>query len=66
MASPSLEEAVGQAERVWFVIFRRAIDEYETQGVQTHPHLAWLESHYRRARVEAWGDLLLYVYTRSP
>jgi hypothetical protein len=64
LAAPSVESAVGSASRVWFLIFDRAIAEYQSLGYATHPHLAWLDSHYRLEYVESWGDLWLYVYSR--
>jgi len=64
IAERSLEAAVGDAPRVWFVIFERAIREYRDLGYETHPHLTWLDAHYRLERVETWDDVLLYVYAR--
>jgi 4-amino-4-deoxy-L-arabinose transferase-like glycosyltransferase len=63
-AYSSLEAAAGNAQTVWFVIFERAIDEYQAQGEANHPDLAWLDFHYDLHRVEEWGDVLLYVYGR--
>ncbi|MBI3361921.1 MAG: glycosyltransferase family 39 protein [Chloroflexi bacterium] len=61
-AQPDIESAVGDARHVWFVIFDRAIDEYRVQGEPTHPHLAWLQSHYRAAAVTHFGDLAVYEF----
>lgn len=63
-ASPSLEAAVGDARRIWFVIYQRSIDEATEVGLDTDPHLAWLEAHFQRESIETWGPILLYVYTR--
>ncbi len=54
--------AVGNAERVWFVIFSRAEGEYLDLGYEKHPHLGWLEKNYRLDGIEVWGDLLLYKF----
>jgi len=65
IALPSIEAAVGDAPQVWFVIFQKAIDEYQELGFETHPHLTWLDTHYQREGVETWGDLLLFFYTTN-
>jgi hypothetical protein len=64
MAYPSLKTATGGAQTVWFLIFSRAIEEYGTLETPGHPHLQWLNAHYRMERRETWGDLLLYVYSK--
>jgi len=64
MALPSVESIGTSKVRVWFVIFQRAIKEYQGLGYETHPHLAWLNEHYSLERIETWGDLLVYVYKR--
>jgi 4-amino-4-deoxy-L-arabinose transferase-like glycosyltransferase len=66
MASPSIEEAVGEATRVWFIIFPKAIEEYQVLGEDTHPHLEWLDTHYQLKRTEEWGSILLYIYELKP
>lgn len=64
IAETEVGEAVGDFERVWFVIFEKAIEEYTDQGFQTHPHLAWLESNMQLEKVEKWGEINLYLYSR--
>lgn len=63
-AKPGIEAAAGSARRVWFVIFDRAILEYQAQGMETHPDLAWLESRYEAAGVRHFGDLAVYQFTK--
>nr|HID12359.1 hypothetical protein [Anaerolineae bacterium] len=53
--------AVTGRERVWFVIFDRAIEEYGGR----HPHLEWLESHYSLQAVERFNDLQVRLYFRE-
>jgi 4-amino-4-deoxy-L-arabinose transferase-like glycosyltransferase len=65
-AESSIEAATHQAPRVWLIIFSRAIQEYQDAGNDTHPHLAWLASHYPNQAVERWGDLMVYRFSRSP
>lgn len=62
-ASDSIASATGDARRVWFIIFDKAIQEYQANSQATHPHLAWLADHYRLEAIEPWGDLRLYVFT---
>jgi len=64
LASPSIDMAVKNADRIWFIIYKRAIDEYKQTWGLNHPHLEWLNTHYRLDHVESWDDLLIYVYTR--
>ena len=64
IAEASVEEGVGNATKVWFVIFNKAITEYHELGYKTHPQLAWLEDHFVLNDVENWGDISIYVFTR--
>ncbi len=57
--------AVGEAQRVWLVIFERAIGEYQNLGYGTHPHLAWLDNHFELEDISKWDDVLLYAYVRE-
>ena len=47
------------------IIFQQSIDEYTAAGQSTHPHIAWLNQHYKLVSVENWGDLRMYIYERS-
>jgi 4-amino-4-deoxy-L-arabinose transferase-like glycosyltransferase len=62
LAQPDLPSAVGDARRVTFILFRREIDEYLAQGLDQHPHLAWLGAHFSETGRETWGDLLVVTY----
>lgn len=63
-ASPSLAAAVGDARRVHFVIFQQSLDEATEAGLETHPHIAWMEENLHLEQVERWGPLLLYTFRR--
>lgn len=63
LATPDLETAVTGHERVWFVIFERALDEYR-QVERQHPQLAWLEQRYQRVDEVSFNDLNVYTYQR--
>lgn len=62
-ATADLTAATAGHERVWFLIFRQAVEEYEGAG-QSHPHLTWLEEQYRLEDRRAFADLLLYTFER--
>jgi mannosyltransferase len=64
VAYPSVQSATVDAKRIWFLIFARAIDEYRSLGMATHPDLAWLESHYQLEKVENWEDILIYEFVQ--
>ena len=59
-----LVSAVGNSQRVDFVVFQATIDEYRGMGKLDHPALAWLDAHYRLIEQRAFGDLLLYRYEK--
>jgi hypothetical protein len=64
-AEASLEESVGEAKKVWFIVFNKAIEEYRALGYPTHPHLSWLEEHFRLEKREDWEDnISIYVFSR--
>jgi 4-amino-4-deoxy-L-arabinose transferase-like glycosyltransferase len=64
MAIPSIDSMESPGNKIWFVIFKRAIEEYQNGGYSNHPQLTWLNGHYSLLRIETWGDILVYVYTR--
>lgn len=64
LAEDSLEAATAQSERVWFIIFEQAIDEYRQAGYTTHPHLEWLDQHYALKNLESYSDLQVFLYAR--
>jgi hypothetical protein len=49
-------------ERVWFVVFRRAFDEYRAAGYPDHPQRSWLEQYYTLVSVTSFNDLDVYEY----
>ena len=65
-ATPDLATATRGHDRVWFVIFGRAVDEYRQAGQPDHPHRMWLERHYNLMSVTSFNDLDLYKYQTGP
>jgi len=65
-AQADIKSAVGDACRVWFIIFEQSIQEYVKSGEPTHPHLAWLNANYSLVEVKSWGDLRVYLFSKQP
>jgi hypothetical protein len=64
LAQTDIQQAVGDASRVWFVIFQRALEEAEELGVE-NPSKAWLDAHYRLMDTTTYNDLKICLYERS-
>jgi len=65
-AETDIQSAAGSAERVWYIIFSRAIDEYQAAGKATHPDLEYLDSHYVLVSKESWDGIQVYLYAKKP
>lgn len=63
-AAGDIESAAGESQTIIFIIFAQSIQEAQTAGLPTHPHLTWLEEHYSLSDSQAWGDLLRLVYEK--
>jgi len=61
LAQPDISQAAGDAERVWFVVFQRALDEGTELGVENESK-AWLDSRYSPTSVGVFNDLIVYLY----
>ena len=61
IAQPHIGDATGDAQRVWFVVFQRALDEAAELGLENESK-TWLDSQYSLTNVEAFNDLLVYLY----
>jgi mannosyltransferase len=59
-----LTEAIGNAQRVWFVVFEEAVQEYRSQGKADHPVVSELGMKYTLAQKQTFNDLLVYEFTR--
>jgi len=59
-----LPAALGGAERVWLVIFAQEEGEYlSLPGVEAHPYLDWLRTHYSEGQAVAFEDLLVVPFS---
>lgn len=63
VAEPSVEAAVDDIDKVWFIIFNKAIAEYQEMNYETHPHLLWLGDHYELDQMQPWGPVRLFVFS---
>lgn len=64
LAEESILSATAQSNRVWFIIFKQAIEEYRQAGYTTHPDLEWLEQHFILKNRESYSDLQIFLYER--
>ena len=60
----NLEEAVSGEDTVWYVVFTRAIEEYQEMGEDTHPVLVQLGQMYALEDHEQVSDLEIYKFSR--
>lgn len=56
-----LEHVVGSSQRLYFVVFQEAIDEYRQLGHE-HPVISYLDSNMQLVSQHAWNDLWIYQY----
>jgi uncharacterized membrane protein len=61
-ATTDLASATQGFDRIWFIIFRRAVDEYLAAGLPDHPHRAWLGEHFELSSITSFHDLDVYEY----
>ena len=61
-----IKAAIGSAERIWYIIYQRSLDEYIAGGLTTHPDIEYLESQYKLESQESWDGLKVYLYSRGP
>lgn len=61
-----IHAAVGNAQRVWYVIYQRAMDEYKTGGGSTYPDLQYLDANYNLSLEENWDGLRVFLFTKEP
>ncbi len=65
-SAPNIGSAVGNAVRVWYVIFDESNREYVQAGYPEHPDLTWLRQHYSFRGLGHWGELGLYLFSKDP
>lgn len=65
-AEKDIQSATQNADRVWYIIYRQAIDEQKASGHSTHPDIEYLNSKYHLEAEESWQELRLLLYVKEP
>jgi hypothetical protein len=65
-AESNIQSAIGDAERVWYIIYQRSIEESKSNGYTLHPDLEYLASKYNLKSDETWDGLRVLLYTKKP
>jgi hypothetical protein len=65
-AEPNIQSATRNAERVWYIIYQRSIDEQKASGHSTHPDIEYLNLHYHLESRESRDGLQVFLYTSKP
>src|SRR6266487_1928844 len=65
-AQKDIQSATGDAKRVWYIIYQRAIDESQASGYPTHPDIQYLDAQYSLKSKENWGGLRVFLFTKEP
>lgn len=61
-AEPDIQSATQNAERVWYIIYQRALDENDEHS--THPDIEYLNSQFTLKLQESWDGLEVYLYSK--
>jgi hypothetical protein len=65
-AQEDIRSATGNAPRVWYIIYERAIEEAQAAGRGSYPDLAYLDTEYVLELQESWDGLQVRLYAREP
>lgn len=60
----SIEDAIDEKVSIAFVVFSKAIDEYNQKGFGQHPTLAWLSERFHYQKMARFQDLEIYYFDR--
>lgn len=63
-AQENMETASSGGTRIWFIIYQQSMDEFKSQGFQTHPDIEYLNANFILTSAEVFDDVRLYIYTR--
>ncbi len=64
-SASNIEASTRDAQRVWFIIFKRSIQEAQAAGSVTHPHLEYLAQNFIQKDVKDWDGLQVYLFERK-
>jgi len=65
-AESDIRSAVNGADRVWYIIYQRYIDEYIQAKKDTHPDIEFLKTEYVLESQETRGDVQIFLFTKKP
>jgi 4-amino-4-deoxy-L-arabinose transferase-like glycosyltransferase len=60
----TIQTAAGSGSRVYFLVFKQTLVEYQQGGAGDHPALIWLRSQYPQEQKRDFNDLEVYVFSR--
>jgi len=60
-----IQSATRNANRVWYIIYERSIEEYKAAGNSTPPDIQYLSSHYDLKSTENWDGLRVLLFTKK-
>jgi hypothetical protein len=61
-----IRAATRNANRVWYIIYQRSLDEYKANGYPTPPDIEYLAAHYDLESEETWSGLRVLLYSKKP
>jgi mannosyltransferase len=64
-AQPDMETAVGSNQEVRFVVFSKAIAEYQEMGITVHPKIQWLNTSFNLENHISIGDLEIFYFSKK-
>jgi uncharacterized membrane protein len=65
-AASDIASAANGAERVWYVIYQRVLDEYDPSGKSEYPDFKYLDAQYNLLSQEKWDGLQVFLYVKKP
>ncbi|RPJ28070.1 MAG: phospholipid carrier-dependent glycosyltransferase [Chloroflexi bacterium] len=65
-AETDIQSSTRNSNRVWYIIYQRAMDEYKAGGSSTHPDIEYLNAQYNLELEENWDGLQVFLYTKKP
>jgi hypothetical protein len=65
-AERDIQTATESANRIWYIIYQRVIDEANYGASSIYPDIQYLNSRYSLKTEETWDGLRLLLYTKAP
>ena len=65
-AESDIQSATKDAERVWYIIYQRSIEEVQAGGNPTHPDIVYLDAHFNLESEQRWDGLRVLLYIKKP